>query len=458
MAPATPRESGPASLNDLTSQALHLLTTFSTALSPMSTTTSSASLPADPPNPLHVLRDSAKLLKAQTTKLSLLILNKPFTPSAIEKVLREVTGMCIPAMMSAVEITEMQAERWGRVMVGEVRARVRCVVTEIRVMVEEVGTVARADAQNKRAKVDGDVNVNGKKGSGTGASRDSLASIGVVWQTCDALIELEALGIAGVVVQKAEQYRETLRDAIEELKEWAEEGEGESEDEFAESDEGSADGNGVEEFFDTAKKLPKDRKDLRMLLDKALDKLKKISVLYQALIKRRLKTFAAGGESVMDTRNLDDLMDILKALPEIVDELANAFYELDEPDARDLLSKCCKSSKQAAELVRLSWDEREDEFTPWSKRFQPYRHNADESSSLKKSIADETDSRHQDGARYNAITAITTIAANPMLSSFSTPPLDAVAVRVAMLDALLAPLLVVVAVIDAFAALDAVVA
>ncbi|KAK4982338.1 hypothetical protein LTR66_009332 [Elasticomyces elasticus] len=368
MAPVTPRESGPASLNDLTSQVSHLLTTFSTALSPMSTTANPASLPADPPNPLHVLRDSAKLLKAQTTKLSLLILNKPFTPSAIEKVLREVTGTCIPAMMSAVEITEAQAERWGKVMVGEVRARVRCVVTEIKVMVEEVGTVARAETQNKPAKLDGSVNTNGKKGSGAGASRDSLASTGVVWQTCDALIELEALGIPGVVVQRAEQYRETLRDAIEELKEWAEEGEGENEDEFVDSDEGSANGNGVEDFFDTAKKLPKDRKDLRMLLDEALDKLKKTSVLYQALIKRRLKTFAAV-VSVTSTRNLDDLMAMLKALPDIVDELANAFYELDEPEARNLLSTCCKSSKQAAELVRLSWDEREDEFTLWSKRF-----------------------------------------------------------------------------------------
>ena len=45
-------------------------------------TDSSAPRIADAPDPLDVIHDASKLLKAHTTKLSLLVINKPFTPSA----------------------------------------------------------------------------------------------------------------------------------------------------------------------------------------------------------------------------------------------------------------------------------------------------------------------------------------------------------------------------------------
>ena len=69
-----------------------------------------------------------------------------------------------------------------------------------------------------------------KNGTGSSKCKGSLAMTGTVWQACDAVIELKKLGIAGLAVRKAEQYRATLKDALEELQEWSEE-ESDGEDE-----------------------------------------------------------------------------------------------------------------------------------------------------------------------------------------------------------------------------------
>lgn len=203
--------------------------------------------------------------------------------------------------------------------------------------------------------------------------QEVLSATGVVWEACDKLLKLCTDGVAGLVVKKAGELRAVLLDAIEELKEW-----GEDVDDEDDEAEGSDD---EDDIFGASNKLGKDDTELKELLDTSIKKLKMVGMLYQALIKRRLKTYVASTTPSTTATNgtpsptsnpsatLDDLMVVLKTIPETVDDLASAFYDLDEDEAKQTLDKCCGQAKSAVELAKRSWSGSDDEFTAWSSKW-----------------------------------------------------------------------------------------
>ena len=208
-----------------------------------------------------------------------------------------------------------------------------------------------------------------------------LAATGVVWEGCDALVGLCEAGVVGLAVRRAEEWREVLLDAVVEMREWGEEAD-------EEGDEDGGEGSGEEgefEVFGAANRLGKGDGELRALLEASVRKLKTVAVLYQALVKRRLKTFPppfasapsskdGGADAVaaaaQRVRALDELMVLLKSIPESVDDLASAFYDLDDDEARVLLKKCCDDAVRAATIVNQNWDGKDDEFTAWSGKWK----------------------------------------------------------------------------------------
>jgi hypothetical protein len=210
--------------------------------------------------------------------------------------------------------------------------------------------------------------------------QEVLAATGMVWEACDALLKLCDSGIVGLVVKKAQEWRSVLLDAVEELKEWGEDVDDDDDD----ADD--AEGSDVEDdefrheddIFGAANKLGKADKEVKALLDTSVKKLKMVGMLYQALIKRRLRTFpmssaaspATNGnfkdESKDPLKRLEGLMKHLRVIPETVDDLASAFYDLDEDEARKTFRMCCGEAKSAVALVRQSWTGTDDEFTTWS--------------------------------------------------------------------------------------------
>ncbi|KAK5732875.1 hypothetical protein LTR17_010148 [Elasticomyces elasticus] len=344
-------------LDSLLTTTLARLQEFATFLSP--TAASPLTQPIDePPNPLHVLRDAALLVKAHTTKLSLLAINKPFTPSAIAKVLRQLSAEALPALMSAVQICQQERSTYGTMMAAEAQARVRRVFREMESLLQEIQSLAQGETWSK----------------------STLTSTGVVWEACDALILLEKLGVGGLAVQKAEQWRDTIKDAIEELREWAA-GEDEENEGFDslldENDEGvEGDRDSVEDLFNAANSLPKDRPELKALVEEADGRLKKVVLLYTALLKRRLKTFDAGTKELakegreQGVRRIDEAMENLQRIPHQIDELAACLYDLDEAKSKAALEKCVKEAVAASTVMADSWNGQADEFTAWSVKWR----------------------------------------------------------------------------------------
>ncbi|GAB1738529.1 hypothetical protein NU219Hw_g3335t1 [Hortaea werneckii] len=379
MPPKTPTPSAAdqtASLHDLITATLTQLNTYTTLLNP---STPQPDLPTtttvvEPPNPLHLLRDTAKLIKAHVTKLSLLAINKPFTPSAVRKVLAELKASCIPALMSGCQICTQSSSssqqggggvgKWSEMMGREVQARTRRVVRELESLVRELGEINGGDGGRRNGSVRG------------GRGGDSLRSTGVVWESCDAVIELETMGIGGLAVVKAGQYRDTIRDAIEELREWkeGEDLDSEGQDELLDEGDEGVDGDRFEDLFHAANSMPNDRPELRSLAEEADGKLKKVVLLYTAAIKRRFKTLKTleGGEgrSEEEIRRLDQVIGVLDGIPHQVDELASCFYDLDEERVRKSLKACVDEAAQAASLMERNWEGQEDEFTTWSGKWK----------------------------------------------------------------------------------------
>lgn len=348
----TPKAEDVRALTELISSTLALLRSFGASLN--DPTAAKAAAISNPPNPLDVVRDAATLLKAHTTKLSLLGINKPFTPTALTKVLRELSGTCMPALMSAIQICEAEKASWGEQMAMEVNRRVFRVFREVQNLLKELQSIAA-----------------GKEPGET--RRDCLSSTGVVWEACDALIELKQMGIAGLAVYKAEQYRDSIKDAIEELREWKEgtdlESEGNDDELLDSGDEGvEGDVDSLDGMFNAANSMPQNRPELKELVESAEARLKKIVLLYTALIRRRLKTFTSGENAHVEI--MDKLAVLLHDIQETVDDLAAFFYDLDDKKAEEWLKKCTDEARAACETARLGWNGKEDEFSVWSEKWK----------------------------------------------------------------------------------------
>jgi hypothetical protein len=348
-------------LIDLSKTTQALLTHYQSSLAPTKDATPAPDTSStEIANPLDVIKSSTTLLKSHTTTLSLLLINPPLTPSAIIAKIGDVSSGPLNSMVAAASYTPREGQRGdiGNMMRTEVKAQTRRLLGTW----GEVLTMILNMAEKRQ-------NIKGKDTGPTESEKQEvLSSTGVLWDACEALLKLCEDGVVGLVVKQAQEFRAVLLDAIEELKEWGEDVEDDDDDAAGSDDE--------DEIFGASNKIGKDDKELKALLDTSVKKLKMIGMLYQALIKRRLKTYPASstleptittnGTTPTPSKKLDALMNTLKTIPETVDDIAGAFYDLDEDEAKETLDKCCGEANRAIELVRQSWAGEDDEFTAWS--------------------------------------------------------------------------------------------
>ncbi|KAI0534314.1 hypothetical protein GGR58DRAFT_63665 [Xylaria digitata] len=323
---------------------------------------------------LSLAHDSASLVKAHTTKLSLLIINEPFTPSAIAKVLRELVAGPIPATATAVQVCT--ADTYTAIVRQDLAWRCYRVLKELRGLIEAIplnGKILPTDRKN---------GANGDKGS--------IVTTGVIWAACDDVILLKRLGVAGLLVQKAQEYKDTLQDVLEELKEWSEEVEEDEEEDEDEEHEEHEEDESVQHITDelqnthvstqqmiddlmTSHRIPRnDPNRIRERLDSCLKRLRLTTLLYSALIQRRIKTLPSlpTEQATPIARRLDEVYSILKSLPHRFGDLACAFYDLDTGAIDKEMDSCFFDAFAAAEMLKMPWAGTQDRFTEWADKFQ----------------------------------------------------------------------------------------
>lgn len=329
---------------------------------------------------LSLAHDAAMLIKAHATKISLLIINEPFTPTAITKVLRDLVTSPVPSLAAAVE--GCVPGRYTRGIQHELAWRAGRVLKELKELLLRIPTDGKVLSDNKK-----------NASAGAAGGKGSIATTGVLWSACDDVMAFAKRGFAGNIAHKIEQLRDTLKDVMEELKEWGEETE--DDDEGSDGDESDEDDGGIaqvtsdleassitatrdtqailDDLMNSQRYIPRDDPDrIRERLDSCLKRLRLTTLLYQATVKRRIKPLP---HSLPDSHSdiparLDEVMSIFKRIPERFGSLAMAFYELDPSEIDRLMDECFFDAFAASELLVRPWEGQKDEFTDWALRFQ----------------------------------------------------------------------------------------
>lgn len=371
-------------LNALVSSVASLLTQLEATLTGLSkqkpsTTTPRPSNSSSDVDSLKLAHDAASLIRSHTTKLSLLIITEPFTPSAICTVLRELVSKPIPALAAAAETCDPSryTYEFSQALITKCQAAFRDLRTFI-LKTPDNGKVLPAEAQ---------------EASTDGSGKGMMPMTGIVWADCDSLVKFCNAGVPGYYIQKVEETRLTLKDIMEELKEWSEEDDDDDDDEFA-GEAGRADfdsavdvndsganspGNQpgaaqavLDSLMNSARTIPRDdTDDIRGKLDLCLRRLRLSTILCQAVTKRRLKAAPAfPAEDPAIVQKLEQAIAGLKKLPDQFEDVAMAFYDLDVEGIEATLKVCVDGAVGAAKLLEKSWGGEGDEFTEWSGKFE----------------------------------------------------------------------------------------
>lgn len=355
-------------LTTILATSLALLEQFQGALS----TSASASTAEDRSkdanaNALGLLSASSAALKAQVTKLSLLAINSPFTHSAVTGVLRACNDSVLPSLVTAALL--VTPAEYTKAFHSEVLLLVRTTLTEFTTLVQQVKGIAE---EKDRAEKDDPK----KKEEDLSKSEKDAATLaaGRVWDACDTVTEVATKGVVGFVMRRVEEWRDLVKDAVDEIEGWDPEEDddgffddlmgGDKEDE----DDGADDDDEGDDEENAALQAEK-KSTLRFL--------KPVMQVYPAIVTNRLKK---AGDAPLSSTNgvakLETLMLNLQSIPEKVDEVAGALYEGNASKSAKYLKKIQKCASQAVETVTLPWDpangaegERpaEDKFTIWSR-------------------------------------------------------------------------------------------
>lgn len=307
---------------------------------------------------LALARDTSSLIRAHGTKISLLVINEPFTPSALSTVIRELVKGPIPGLATAAQACE--AKSYTSVVRKELAYRVQKVLIELSNLL-------------KRVPKDGKV----LSGVGRDSGKGSLALTGMLWSACDEVVALANMGVGGFFVKKAEEWRDTLKDVMEELKEWGEEeDDDEDEDEVDDiadqlNDTSLSKQEMLDDFMNSSSAIPRSDPDkIRPRLDSTLKRLRMVVLLYQALSKRRFKKLPKDTAKDGMPAKLDSTASVLETLPDKFGDLAGAFYELDAEEIDRLMEDCFEQAVGVSEVLKMGWEGESDEFTEWMEKFK----------------------------------------------------------------------------------------
>lgn len=308
--------------------------------------------------PLPLLSAAAQTLKSNTGKISLFAINTPFTPSAITSVLTQINDSALPSLVTAAFL--LHPEHCTKTFHAEINTLVKSALREYITLINDIKKIA---VENGKGLTDED-----RAAVTTSAAR--------VWKVCDQLVAASTDGVVGMVIQKANEFLELVRDGIKELEEWDPEESDDDDwglvDDLTDATKEEKDENDDEDREEMVAMLSGEKKDLLRLLTP-------IAKLYTAVTTQRLKPLRQQPILPKYASNLDKLMDNLKQIPDLVDEAAGSLYEHDIQAVASYTSKLKSCAISTVEIVKKPWYpetgvnaktdgqvEAEDKFSKWA--------------------------------------------------------------------------------------------
>ncbi|KAH8690946.1 hypothetical protein BGW36DRAFT_389645 [Talaromyces proteolyticus] len=311
-------------------------------------------------DPLRLLSDSTKALRSQVTKLSLLSITAPFTPSAISTVVGVVNDSVMPSLVTAALL--LTPSEYTKAFSSEARILSKTVLREFASLVEDVIRLAEKKKREEEASEEL-----------SKAEKDVVTSrTGRVWDACDTLLDLVEKGIVGFVAGRVQQWHDLVKDAISELEEWDPEDDTDFNELLDSDDEGDDD-----ESENGQEQIPDEKENMDRLQDQkksTLRAMKPLVQIYPAIISNRIKKGGLAA-SKSQIQKLESLSADLQAIPDHIDEAAGSLYEGNVADSIRYLRLAKTSAERAVQSVALPWKSEdgngdqspEDKFTTWSR-------------------------------------------------------------------------------------------
>lgn len=312
------------SLSSIVSTSIALCDRFSSSLSP----NASLDVPpsnAESPSPLLLLNAAATTLRSQVTKISLLAINAPFTPSAVATCLQPLNESILTSLVTAALLTT--PHHFTTSFSLECRSLAGVALKDLQGLLRLVQR--RSEVKNNQAEIS------------ELEKKEFTETTGRVWDDCDKLAVLAKEGVPGYVVRKSKQWLELMKDAVKELEDWDPQEEVDDNDLFGdESSDDEAPGSSDETTDD----------DDRVAIStgvkiQALKVLSRIPQSIHVVIKQRLEKH--GNDQQLSTNENTRLGTILlqtRQISELIDESAEGMYLGD-------LERCLKKAGEARAIT-----------------------------------------------------------------------------------------------------------
>lgn len=294
-----------ASLPATLQTSIMLCQRFAASLAPNSAFETPRSEPSAP-SPLVLLHAAVTTLRAQVTKLSLLAITAPFTPSAVITCLLPLNESILTSLVTAALLTT--PESFTLAFSTECRALASATLRDMQHLLKLLEV--RSQADNPKAEIE------------ESEKRAFTESTGKIWDDCDKLVPLSLEGVPGYVVRKSKQWLELMKDAVKELQEW------DPEDEIDDDPLGIGHSDDEESDGIDDKDAPNDRAAISAgVKEQALKVLSRIPQSIHVVIKQRLEKCPVDQSvGARLTPQLDKILTQTRNISELIDESAEAMY------------------------------------------------------------------------------------------------------------------------------------
>ncbi|CAF9907339.1 MAG: hypothetical protein GOMPHAMPRED_005082 [Gomphillus americanus] len=312
-----------------------------------------------PINPLALSSTAASLIKAHTTKLTLLSLNKPFTPSSIGQILNSISTSPLPALLTAVQICDpTKFSKFGKHELHIMTARL---FTAYGNLLAEIPSSEEEQARKLSATE--------LRPTGSNEQNPALIGTGLVWEICDEITAFAEQGLGARAAKQMISYRDLYVDATKEIDSWRQDanksGSIENHMDNLQLGESDSDVESIESFSmgPTKEMIP--------VTEWTLEILEVIAFLFAPLIKRRIKRFPTINSKTVsepmkeDIARLDKLLDAGKYWSEQIDAIAESLFENDREMSISLIDQLAVFVNAEVQDIKLGWDGSEDELSTW---------------------------------------------------------------------------------------------
>ncbi|RVX74051.1 hypothetical protein B0A52_01882 [Exophiala mesophila] len=346
-----------SSLDSVLSTSLTLCERFISSLSPDGRADLPAEVP-EAPSPLPLLTAAATALRAQVTKISLLAITTPFTPSALITCILPLNESILTSLVTAALLIT------PRTLTLAYSSDCRYSTTSALKELQGLLRLVHKRGQNKDPKTE--VSESEKK--------SFTEATGRVWDSCDKLNALAAEDVPGYVVRKTKQWLELMKDAVKELEEW------DPEEEFDRDDPFGQDFSDDDTPPDSEEKNDEnDRAAISAgVKDQALKVLSRIPQSIHVVIKQRLeKSKPSPKLSAERITQLGTIMTQTRQISELIDESAEGMYLGDLELCLKKAGEARAVTMQVVELVVPSDSDEETKEDKYIKRALEWIHQVD---------------------------------------------------------------------------------